>query len=110
MRELGVDAMRAYNHEYVWNAARMICERWETELPAAQSLIGCMLTLPLPARMGTTAEAATRLKDALLFEENIEVQIHARIGRVWMRLSGQVYNDDTDLERLIAGIEKHARS
>lgn len=109
MRDLGLDAMRRYNHAYVWNAAGQLCERWSTELPAAESLIGCMVTIPLPARMGTTPEDATRLKDALLYEENIEVQIHARIGRVWMRLSGQVYNDAQDLERLIAGIEKHSR-
>jgi isopenicillin-N epimerase len=109
MRELGLDAMREYNHQYVWNAARMLCERWETELPAAESLIGCMLTLPLPARMGTTPDDARRLKDALLYEDNIEAQIHSRIDRVWLRLSGQVYNDALDLERLVAGIEKRTR-
>jgi isopenicillin-N epimerase len=109
MRDLGLDALRAYNHAFVWNAALTLCERWDTELVAPESLIGCMLALPLPRRMGETAEDATRLKDALLYEENIEAQIHSRIGRVWIRLSGQVYNDQQDLERLIAGIEKHTR-
>ena len=109
MRELGVDAMRAYNHAFTWNGARMLCDRWGTQLPAGESLIGCMLTLPLPERMGTTAEDATRLKDALLYEDNIEAQIHARGGSIWLRLSAQVYNDAQDLDRLIAGIEKRTR-
>jgi isopenicillin-N epimerase len=109
MRDLGLDAMRAYNHAFVWNAALALCERWGAELVAPESLIGCMLALPLPRRMGETAEDAMRLKDALLYEENIEAQIHSRIGRVWIRLSGQVYNDQQDVERLIAGIEKHTR-
>jgi isopenicillin-N epimerase len=59
--------------------------------------------------MGTTPDDARRLKDALLYEDNIEAQIHSRIDRVWLRLSGQVYNDALDLERLVAGIEKRTR-
>jgi isopenicillin-N epimerase len=109
MRELGVEAMRAYNHALVWNGARMLCDRWGTQVPTDESLVGCMLTMPLPGRMGTTPEDATRLKDALLYRDNIEAQIHSRCGSMWMRLSAQVYNDDADLERLTAGIEKHTR-
>ena len=110
MRELGLEAMRAYNHAFAWNGARTLCERWGTGIPASEAMYGCMVTLPLPERMGTSAEHATRLKDALLLEENVEAQIHSRIGRMWLRLSGQVYNDADDLERLIRGIEKHARA
>ncbi|MGH7741172.1 MAG: aminotransferase class V-fold PLP-dependent enzyme [Candidatus Eiseniibacteriota bacterium] len=109
MQSLGLDAMRAYNHAFAWNAARTLCERWGTTLPAAESMYGSMVTFPLPPRMGTAPGDATRLKDAMLFEENIEVQIHAWKGTVWMRICGQVYNDADDLERLIRGIEKLTR-
>ena len=110
MREFPLDAMRAHNHAYVWNAANMLCDRWGIELPAPESMIGCMVTLWLPESMGTTPEDATRLKDALLFEDKVEAQIHARPGRVCLRLAGQVYNDAEDLERLIRGLEKRTRN
>jgi isopenicillin-N epimerase len=109
MRALPIEAMRAYNHAFVWNAARELTDRWGTAMPAPESMIGCMVTIPLPARMGTSAADATRLKDALLYEERIEVQIHAWKGGVWMRICGQVYNDASDIERLSAALEKHSR-
>jgi selenocysteine lyase/cysteine desulfurase len=36
------------------------------------------------------------------------VQIHAWRERVWMRISGQVYNDDDDIERLARAVEARA--
>jgi hypothetical protein len=35
-----------------------------------------------------------------LFEERIEVHVHARAGRVWVRVSAQAYNEWRDIERL----------
>ncbi len=110
MRDLGLEAMRAYNHAFVWDAARALCDRWGTSLHANESMIGTMATIPLPARMGVTADDATRLKDALLYEDGIEVQIHEWKGGVWMRLSGQVYNDAGDLDRLVRALEKRSKA
>ena len=59
-----------------------------------------MATVPLPPRLGVDAAAAAALKDWLLFERRIEVPIMARGGRLWARVSAQVYNDDDDIERL----------
>jgi isopenicillin-N epimerase len=36
----------------------------------------------------------------LLFEDGIEVQLHASQGRLWTRVSAQVYNDGDDIDRL----------
>jgi isopenicillin-N epimerase len=59
-----------------------------------------MITIPLPAALGSKPEQAARLRDRLLFEERIEIQLHAGHGRLWTRLSAQVYNDWADIERL----------
>lgn len=108
MRELGLDSMRAYNHEFAWGAATMLSERWGTRLPMRESMVGTMATIPMPQRFGTTGDDAQRLKDALLYEDRIEAQVHSFGGRMWVRISGQVYNDASDLERFAASVERHA--
>jgi isopenicillin-N epimerase len=104
LEELGLDSVRAYNHGLAWEAARMLCDRWGVALGAGEAMIGFMATLPLPARYGSTKEDAARLRDALLFEEGIEVQIHEWRGRLWTRISAQVYTELGDFERLAKAV------
>jgi isopenicillin-N epimerase len=106
MDELGVGAMREWNHRLVCGAAQQLAGHWGTEIPAPESMYGSMVTIPLPERFGTTREASGRLKDALLFEDGIEAQVLAFKGRVWVRLAAQVYNEPSDYERLRDAIDK----
>ena len=108
MRDLGLDAMRGYDHALAWGAASTLTRRWGTALASDESMVGTMATFPLPERYGSAVEDARRLKDALLFEDGIEVQVHAWHGRVWVRVSCQVYNDGDDIERLARAIEARA--
>jgi isopenicillin-N epimerase len=59
-----------------------------------------MVTLPLPASLGSSPADASRLRDALLFDRAIEVQVHAAQGRLYVRISAQIYNEIGDYERL----------
>ena len=106
MHELGLDAMRAWNHKLVYDSARSFAERWSVQIPAPESMYASMVTIPLPERFGTSLEAALKLQDALLYDEHIESQLHAFKGRIWLRLAAQVYNDASDFERLRVAIEK----
>ena len=45
-----------------------------------------------------------RVRDALLFDHQIEVQVHAAHGRIWARISAQVYNEISDIERLAEAV------
>ena len=66
---LGVEAMREYNHALAWQGAVALARRWEREWVTPESMVGCMVTVPLPARLGSADEgAAQRLRDALLAE------------------------------------------
>jgi len=67
-----------------------------------------MFTLPLPQHVGSGTDDAARLRDALLFEDRIEVQIHPWRGRLWVRISTQVYNDSADLECLGSAVAARA--
>jgi isopenicillin-N epimerase len=98
--DLGYVNVRAYNHELAWTAATLLCDRWGTTLGVRLNDIGAMVTLPLPARLGSTPADAAQLRDGLLFDDRIEVQVHSGHGRLWTRVSAQIYNDRADLERL----------
>lgn len=100
LEDLGFDEVRRYNHGLAVKAAHMLADRWGTRFEVADDDIGFMATVPVPERFGNTADAAGRLRDRLLFDHGIEVQLHAAHGRIWARISAQVYNEMQDYERL----------
>jgi len=102
--ELDFGAVRQYNHSLAWRAAQQLADRWGTTIEFPESSTGFMATVPLPASLGSTPEQAACLRDALLFQDRIEVQLHATHGRLWARVSCQVYNDDGDVETLARAI------
>jgi isopenicillin-N epimerase len=103
---LGVPAMREHNHRLAWQGARRLAARWGRPWTTPESMVGCMVTVPLPAHLGpANAATAQRLRDALLFEHGIEVPVIARGDALWVRLSLQVYNDESDVERLAEAVD-----
>jgi isopenicillin-N epimerase len=100
LNELGFEAQRRHNHDLAWSAATMLAARWGTKLGMTEDDVGTMVTLRVPASLGTTGEDAMRLRDALLFEDKIELQVHAGHGQIWVRISAQVYNTMDEYERL----------
>lgn len=101
----GVQPMRAYNHALARHALTALTARWGLVAPAPESMIGCMALVPLPDALGSGRGAARALQDALLFAHAIEVPVMARAGRLWLRVSAQVYNDASDIERLARAVE-----
>lgn len=104
LRELGEEAVYAHNHALAWEAAQMLTERFGTEVGVAEEMVGAMAAVPLPEELGSTELEAERLRDALLFEDAIEVAVRPRVGRLWTRISAQVYNELGDYERLADAI------
>jgi len=100
LQDLGYDALRKYNHDLAWHAVQSLTDRWGTPLHIGESAVGCMVSVMAPESAGSTRPDAVRLRDRLLFEHGIEVQVHARAGRVWVRVSAQAYNDRADIEKL----------
>lgn len=104
--EWGFDDCVNYMHGLAWEAAGLLAARWRTRFEIPRDLVGSMVTVPLPEALGTTSEDATRLRLALLVEDRIEVQIHAWRGRLWARVSAQIYNDRSDIERLADAVAR----
>jgi len=106
MKEWGLDAIRAYNHNLAWTGAHRLAERWQTTFDVPEAMIASMATVPLPEAAGSTPAEAQALRDALFFEDAIEVQMHAYRARVWARISAQIYNDINDIDRLAEAVAR----
>jgi isopenicillin-N epimerase len=104
LHEWGFDAVLGYMHGLAWEAANLLTTRWETTLETPRDMVGALVTVRLPERAGSTDEEARRLRLSLLVDDRIEVQLHAWRGCLWMRISTQVYNDRSDIERLAAAV------
>lgn len=98
--EWGRDAVVGYMHGLAVDGGRWLAERWGTRLETPASMIGAMVSVPLPRSAGTTDAEAAALRLALLTEDRIEVAMHAVHGQVHARVSTQVYTEMADLERL----------
>jgi isopenicillin-N epimerase len=108
LRELGWNEVREHNHRLAWEGARRLAEVWGTRFETPESMIGTMATVPLPERFGSTPPEALRLRRALFEEDRIEVQMHAWRGRIWARISAQIYLELADFERFAAAVAARA--
>src|SRR5207247_7703827 len=73
LQELGPEAVRDWNHALALEAVRQLGEGAGAEPTAPESMTGTMTTVRLPASFGATNDDASRLRDALLFEDRVEV-------------------------------------
>jgi isopenicillin-N epimerase len=107
LTEWGFDAVLAYMHDLAWQSAATLAMRWGTTFDTPRDMVGAMVTVPLPDHADATDDEAKRLRVALLVEERLEVQMHAWRGRIWARISAQIYNDRTDIDRLAEAVLRH---
>lgn len=99
-------ACTTYMHTLACAAGELLAAEWGTEFSTPPDLIGAMVTVALPVSAGSADPDAARLRLALLVEDEIEVQLFAWRQRLWVRVSAQVYNDITDVERLAAAVAR----
>ena len=104
----GLEAILAHNHALAWNGARMLAQTWGTSFDPPEAMIGTMASVPLPESLGTSRDDAARLRDALLFEDQIEVGVSTWRGRMYTRVAAQIYNDMDDYEHLAAAVLRRA--
>ncbi|HTV01461.1 MAG TPA: aminotransferase class V-fold PLP-dependent enzyme [Luteitalea sp.] len=107
--EWGTAAIQSYNHTLALDGARHVSARWDTVFDTPAAMIGTMATVTLPASLGSTREDAQGLRDALLFEDGIEIPVHAYRGQLRARISAQVYLDMDDMDRLATAVQKRVR-
>jgi isopenicillin-N epimerase len=109
LRDWDFDACVRYMHGLAWKAGEMLTDRWGTRLDTPRDMVGSMVTVPLPDEAGSSDADAEKLRLALLVEDRIEVQLHAWRGRLWTRVSAQIYNDEADIARLGDAVARRSR-
>ena len=106
LREWGFEDVLTYIHALAWDAGLILTGCWGTTVDAPRTMIGAMITVPLPESAGSTVEDATRLRLQLLMDDQIEAPVHTWHGRLWTRVSAQVYNERSDVERLAEAVKR----
>jgi isopenicillin-N epimerase len=108
LHEWDFDKCLAYMHGLAWEAAHTLTERWRLRFEIPRSMVGAMVTVPMPQSLGSTADDASRVRLSLLVDDRIEVQVTAWRGRLWSRVSAQVYNDRSDMDRLAEAVARRS--
>lgn len=104
----GLEAISSYNRELsVW-ASEMLCKRWNVEpLPIAPELRSPFLAVVgMPKCFGPpTAEVKTEIVRELSANFNVITVVDIVDGKLWCRISTQVYNTKEDYIRLADAVE-----
>jgi isopenicillin-N epimerase len=99
LRELDLGRVRRHNHELVLAGGALLCDAWQVEPPAPPSMTGSILTLPYPGPAVPTREGCEALRQRWWREHRVEVMPIPFGGRVWVRVSAQIYNELDDFRR-----------
>lgn len=104
----GWDELRKRNHDLVVKGAKLICDAIGIEQRVPESMIGTMVSIPLPGVCEPGELMGESLWDRLYLNHGIQVPIwdlpgvHARV----MRVSAQLYNGIGDFEKLADAIKQ----
>lgn len=106
MRDLDETAARRYMFDLAEAGAELLRNTLDTPRLAPRTLQCAMASVPLPVRFGRDEAEARHLHDSLWNEARIEVPIQALDGRLYLRLSAQVYNELDDYAALAEALTR----
>lgn len=101
----GWDGLRLKQKQLLLEARALFLEAFHLSPPCPDSMLGSMATLPLPIS-GRSGKTLQDLQNRLFDLYRIEVPMSEHGGRVWLRLSAQIYNSPDDYEALVNALRK----
>lgn len=97
-QQLGDQRVTDYNHELAVWAAYALAQMWNTEvLTNNNATMGSMATIRLPTSDMATAQA---LQSRLQFDYDTYIVVFPFQGKIWTRLSAQIYLEKADFVEL----------
>jgi isopenicillin-N epimerase len=108
MDRFGEDNVIEHNHRLILEGVRLLAEAWKVNLKTPDSMIASMCLVPLLDGLpfAATDEGRRDIQRALWDSARIMVSpSFAYEGRIWLRLSAQIYNNVEDYARLAAAIK-----
>ena len=105
LEELGPDDVRAYGHGLLEPATRILATLG-AEPVAPLSMCASMRSFVLPQRRAAQPDDGAALMSELWEKERVQAHASVLGGRLLTRVSGQVYVDEEDLQRLAQALER----
>jgi isopenicillin-N epimerase len=103
---IGDGAVRRHNQDLARRAADLLIARLGTGPASPPSMRGAMATIELPTNLPGEVEAGRALNARIWEKHRIEVPIFAFAGKLWVRISAQVYNELAEYEALADALKK----
>ncbi len=97
---LGDSAVREWNHRLAMHARAAVISSTGSAPAGPESMTGSMVALQVTGVTGATEALGARLRTSIWQGERIEVACPVLNGQLYIRVSGQVYNDESEAERL----------
>jgi isopenicillin-N epimerase len=104
-RTMGGDGLMARNRALAAEAARMLERRLGVGMAAPDSMRASMQTIELTQHGSATFENAKRLQGRLSDAHNVTVPVIPFGGRLWVRISAQIFNEMDDYMRLADALD-----
>jgi isopenicillin-N epimerase len=111
--EIGWERVMAHNHAMAVWVQQMLCQQWNVRpvTPLDGSLLGSMVTVPLPAPLDHLSEPEVQgLQQPLHDRDRIEVPIVRWSGRTYVRPCCHIYNLPADYQHLAEVITRYAEA
>jgi isopenicillin-N epimerase len=107
MDRLGESAVRKHNHQLIHDAVTLLADMWKFRVSTPAMMTAAMTLVPAPDGLPypTTDEGRGRLEADLKAKHNIVTNpAFAHQGRIWLRITAQIYNDLGDYEKLAKSV------
>jgi isopenicillin-N epimerase len=103
MDRFGEGKVRHHNHELPREATALLADMWKFNDRTPDAMRACMGLIPTPDGLPypPTDQGRTRLETDL--KDNCKIVVNSSIvdhGRIWLRISAQIYNGIRDYEQL----------
>jgi isopenicillin-N epimerase len=103
MDRMGESAVRQHNHQLMHNAVALLADLWKFRVSTPDTMTAAMTLVPTPDGLPypATDEGRRRLEADLKDKFDIVLNpAFAHAGRIWLRITAQIYNDLGDYEKL----------
>lgn len=101
---MGGAKARDYMTRLADHAGDALSASLDSRRACSAEITGSLASVRLPKRFGTTAEEAKALNHRLWYTHKIEVPIFPVQDALWLRVSAQVFNEPSDIERLASAL------
>ena len=98
----GAEAVRAHNDALARDMADMLAHAWGTEIAALSEHRAAMASVRLPRGGAADWPSIRAMTRKLTAEHKVVAPVMAPDGRLWIRISAQIYNEPADYDRLAA--------